>query len=98
MMLALTPGLFGAELIAAAIPASVLSVESMLTVVDELPTAIVNVPVPMVVPDDATGWEVSDAAVARFFTSKEYVPATAPAAALAVATVLSATAALNPAS
>src|SRR5208282_4184064 len=69
MMLALTPGLFGAELIAAAMPASVLSVESMLIEVDDVPTAIVNVPVPTGVPELATGCEVSEAAVATFCTS-----------------------------
>src|ERR1019366_10490345 len=42
MMLALTPGLFGAELMAAAMPASVLSVESMLIEVDDAPTAVLN--------------------------------------------------------
>ncbi len=44
--LALTPGLFGAELMAAAMPASVLLVESMVIAVDEPPTEMVRVPVP----------------------------------------------------
>ena len=46
MMLAVTPGLFGAELIAEAMPASVLLVESMVIEVEAPPTAMVSVPVP----------------------------------------------------
>ena len=44
--LALTPGLFGAELMAAAMPASVLLVVSMVMSAERPPTAIVNVPLP----------------------------------------------------
>ncbi len=66
------PGLFGAELIAAAMPDRVLSVESM--VMDEVapPTEICRVPVPTVELALAMGCEVSDEAVARFWTSREY--------------------------
>jgi hypothetical protein len=97
MMLALTPGFFDAPLMAAAIPASVSSVESMLIGTDAPPTAIVKVPVPIVVPELATGAEVSVAAVARFCTAKVYVPATAPVPALADAMVVSPTVPVNPA-
>ena len=48
MMLALTPGLFGAELIAEAMSASVLAVDGMLIEVEAPPTAMVKVPLPMV--------------------------------------------------
>jgi hypothetical protein len=46
----------------------------------------------------ATGAEVSVAFVARFWTNREYRPATASEPAVAVATVASAMLALNPAS
>ena len=72
MMLALTPGLFGAALIAAAIPAGVSLVESMLIEAVEPPTAIVKVPVPTAEVALATGSDVSVAAVARFCTESEY--------------------------
>ncbi len=49
-----------------------------------------NVPVPISVPL-ATGAELSDAAVARFCTSREYCPGTASELVLAEAMVLSAT-------
>jgi hypothetical protein len=71
MTLAVTPGLFGAELIAEAMPASVLSVESMLIDVDALPTAMVRVPVPIAVDELATCAEVCVSAVARLPTSSE---------------------------
>jgi len=48
MMLALTPGLPGAELIALAIPCSVSLLESMVTVEDAEPTLICSVPMPTV--------------------------------------------------
>ncbi len=67
--LALTPT-FGAELMAEAMPASVLLVESMVIAVDELPTAMVSVPVPTAAVLDR-GAEVAVATVARLFTSKE---------------------------
>ena len=73
MMLAVTPGLLSAELIAAAMPASVLSVESILIDVEAPPTAIVRVPVPTTVEEPPTnGLDVSVAGVARLFTSREY--------------------------
>jgi hypothetical protein len=98
MMLAVTPGLFGAELMAEAIPCSVLSVESMLIGAVRPPTVIFSVPVPTVEVALATGPDDSDAAVAMFFTAIEYCPATAPEVAVAVAMVLSATVAVKPAS
>ena len=72
MMVALTPGLFGAALIAEAMPASVLSVGSMLMVAEELPTLMVKLPVPIGVAELATAAEVSCVAVARFCTVSEY--------------------------
>ena len=45
--LAVTPGLFGAALMADAMPDSVSSVESMVIEVEEAPTAMFSVPVPM---------------------------------------------------
>jgi hypothetical protein len=89
--LALTPGLLEAEFIAFAIPCSVLSLESTLIEMADVPTLILSAPVPTVAPVPATGAEVSVCALARFCTASEYVPATAPEVAVAVATVLSAT-------
>ena len=85
------PGLLGAELMAVAMPESVSLVESMVIDVEAAPTAMFNVPVPMVVSPLATGAELSDAAVARFCTSREYWPGTASELVLAEAMVLSAT-------
>ena len=56
-MLAVTPGLLVDPLIAAAIPASVLLVESMTIEALDPPTAMFKVPVPIVAPELATGWE-----------------------------------------
>src|SRR5277367_3551024 len=98
MTLAVTPELLAAELIADAIPASVLLVESTLIDVVEPPTAIVKVPVPTVEFALAMGCEVRLAEVARLFTCREYWPATATEDAVAEAMVLSATVASNPAS
>ena len=67
--LALTPAL-GVELMAAAMPESVLSVESMVIAVEEPPTAMVSVPVPTAAVLDKAA-EVAVATVARLFTSKE---------------------------
>ena len=94
--LALTPT-FGVELMAEAMPASVLLVESMVIAVDALPTAMVSVPVPTAAVLDS-GAEVAVATVARLFTSNEYVPATASEPVVALAMFLSATVAANPAS
>ena len=96
-MLALTPGLFGAALMAAAIPARVLSLESMVIGAETPPTESVSVPVPMATAEFATGVEDRLAAVARFCTSREYVAGIAPEVADAVATVVSATVAVRPA-
>ena len=98
MMLAVTPGLLDAELIAAAMPASELLVESMVIAVDAPPTAMVRVPVPTAAALPAnTGFEVKVAEVARLFTCSEYWPATASEVVVAVAMLLSATVAANPA-
>ncbi len=97
MMLAVTPGLLLAELIAEAMPARVLSVVSMLIDVEAPPTAIVRIPVPTTVEEPpSNGLDVRVADVARLFTSREYWPATAPEVVLADAMVLSATVALRP--
>jgi hypothetical protein len=98
MMLAETPGFPGAELMAEAIPAKVLSLESILMAVDWLPTDSVKVPVPTCELELANAWDVNVALLARLFTSKEYCPATASELVVAVATVLSATVASKPAS
>jgi hypothetical protein len=97
MMLALTPGLLVAPLMAAAIPASVLSLEVIAMVADVPPTLIVKLPVPMVVLELVTGAEVRVAALARFCTANVYVPATASEDAVAVAMLVSPTVASNPA-
>ncbi len=55
MTLAVTPGLFAAELIAEAMPESVLLLESMVMEVDAAPTPKVSVPVPIVRAQLATG-------------------------------------------
>jgi len=99
MTLALTPGLLGAALIAAAIPASVSLDESMLIEVEEPPTVIDRVPVPTTASAPAaTGAEVSVCDVARFCTASEYCPATALEVVLAEAMLGSATVASKPAS
>ncbi len=68
MILALTPGLFGALLMAATIPCRVLFVLSMVIDVDAPPTTMLRVPVPMLEVALATGCEDRLAAVARFCT------------------------------
>src|ERR1700677_192196 len=98
MTLAVTPGLFDAELMAEAMPETVSSLESMVIEVDAPPTASVNVPVPIAAPALENACEVREAAVARFWTSKEYVPGTASESVVAEAMVLSATVASYPAS
>ena len=70
-MLAVTPGLSGAALMAAAIPASVSLLESTLMVDVAPPTLIASVPVPIAVVEPATAAEVRVAEVARFWTSSE---------------------------
>jgi hypothetical protein len=87
MMLALTPGLLGDPLMAAAMPASVLSLDVMAMVDEVPPTLIVKLPVPIVVFELVTGAEVKVAALARFCTANVYVPATAkPAKVLVLST------------
>src|ERR1700675_3841779 len=98
MMLAVTPGLLLAELMAEAMPARVLWVVSILIDVEAPPTAIVRVPVPTTVVEPPTNaWDVSVAGVARLFTCREYWPATASALVVADAMFLSATVAAKPA-
>src|SRR5882757_3039962 len=97
IMLAVTPGLFAAELISAAMPDSELLVESMVREMERDPTATVSVPVPTAAATLACGLEVSVAEVARLFTCSEYWPATAFEDVVAVAMFLSATVALKPA-
>src|SRR3984885_1000188 len=96
-MLAVTPGLFGAALIAAAIPASVLSFVPMAIEEDAPLTVRVRVPVPIAVLELATGAEVRVAEVAKFLTSREYWPAAASEDAVAEAMVVSPTVASYPA-
>jgi hypothetical protein len=96
MMLAVTPGLLVAELMAEAMPARVSLPEPMVIVVEALPTAMVNVPVPIAAVLDS-GAEVNVAAVARWLTCREYWPATASDVVVAEAMLLSATVASNPA-
>ena len=93
MTLAVTPGLFGAELIAEAMPESVSLLESMVMEVEAAPTPTVSVPVPIVL-ELATAFDVREAAVARFWTSSEYWPSTAFELVVAEAMVLSATVAV----
>jgi hypothetical protein len=97
MILALTPGLFEALLMAPAIPARVLSLEEMAMVADVEPTLIVKFPVPTVVAELVNAADVSVVEVARFCTANEYVPATAVAEAVADAMLVSPTVASNPA-
>jgi hypothetical protein len=97
MMLALTPGLLGDPLMAAAMPASVLSLDVMAMVDEVPPTLIVKLPVPIVVFELVTGAEVKVAALARFCTANVYVPATAVEEAVAVAMLVSPTVASKPA-
>src|ERR1700733_6264061 len=97
MMLAVTPGLLGAELISAAMPASELLVVSMVIAIELEPTATVSVPVPTAVAELARCAEVIVADVARLFTCNEYWPATPSEVVVAVAMLGSATVAANPA-
>ena len=89
--------MFGAELMAEAIPASVLSFEPMAIEAEAPLTVTVNVPLPTAVLEFATGFEVSVAEVAKFLTRREYWPAAAPEDAVADAMSVSPTAASNPA-
>ena len=68
MILALTPGLFGALLMAETIPCRVLLVLSMVIEDDAPPTVSVRVPVPMVEAALCTGCEDRLAAAAKFCT------------------------------
>ena len=70
-MLAVTPGLLGALLIAEAMPASVLSVPSIAMLAEVPPTVMSSVPVPTAVVALAKAAVDRLAAVARFCTDKE---------------------------
>ena len=71
MMDALTPGLPTAELMEAAMPASVLLLASMLICTLTPPTAMLSVPVPMVLSADAMGPDTRLADLARAVTCSE---------------------------
>jgi hypothetical protein len=96
-MLALTPGLLVALLIAATMPCRLLSLGSMAIEVDAPPTLIVKVPVPITVVSVATGCEARLAAVAKLVTCSEYWAGTASEVAVAEAMVVSARLAVRPA-
>src|SRR5258708_19157859 len=76
IMLAVTPGLFAAELIAAAMPDSELLVESMVREMERDPTATVRVPVPTAAATLACGLEVSVAEGAKLPDLKRELPGT----------------------
>src|ERR1700681_471299 len=92
-IVAVTPGLSAALLMASAIPDRVLFEVSMLRALDLPPTAIVKVPVPNV------GFAAEDrlAAVAKFCTVREYCAGIAAVVADAVAIVRSPMVAVRPA-
>ncbi len=95
--LAVTPGLFTAPLIAAAMPDKVLSVESMFMVAEFPPTAMTNAPVPTAVFAPANALDERLAAVARFCTVREYWAGMASDVAEAVAMVSSPRLTMRPA-
>ncbi len=86
MMLAVTPELDSAPLMASRMPASVLLLLSMSTSNDEPPALTVSVPVPMVEPSlqFLSAALVSLCAWARASTSMEYEPSRADSVAFAV--------------